>query len=60
MKKRIAYLYLGHTVTAEEGLTDQTRRQDTGASRSPRECRHHSEKADFSIARIEGGTPAAS
>lgn len=58
---RTACLYFSHTVTdTAEGLKDQTRRQDTGASRSPQEWRHHSEKADFSIARTEGGTPAAS
>lgn len=59
---RTACLYFSHTVTdtAAEGLKDQTRRQETGASRSPQEWRYHSEKADFSIARTEGGTPAAS
>lgn len=62
MKMRTACLYFSHTVTetAAEGLKDQTRRQETGASRSPQEWTHHSEKADFSIARTEGGTPAAS
>lgn len=59
---RTACLYFSHTVTdsAAEGLKDQTRRQETGASRSPQEWRYHSEKADFSIARTEGGIPAAS
>ena len=59
---RTACLYFSHTVTgaAAEGLKDQTRRQETGASRSPQEWRRHSEKADFSIARTEGGTPATS
>lgn len=47
------------TDTSEESLKDQTRRQATGAPRSPRECGHHSEKADISIARTEGSTPAA-
>ena len=59
---RTACLYFSHTVkgAAAEGLKDQTRRQETGASRSPQEWRRHSEKADFSIARTEGGTPATS
>ena len=55
-------LYFSHTVTdaAAAGLKDQTRGQETGTSRSPQEWRRHSEKADFSIARTEGGTPATS
>lgn len=59
---RTACFYFSHTVidTAAEGLKDQTRRQETRTPRSPQEWRYHSEKADFSIARTEGGTPAAS